>query len=458
MRPFALLLLAAVSVSLAVSASGRTRPHYGGTLRLAMREAPASLDPAASGQSAMPPHVSRLMFDTLVTLDARGHAETGLSTSWRVDPGNRRWQFTIRRGVTFQDGTELGSDAVAASLRAANSNWKVFAAGETVVIECDRPTPDLPAILALPRYAVAKRGGGRIIGTGPFFINHWDPGRKLILTARDDYWGGRAFVDSIEIEVGKSFREQTIALDLGKADVVELSPEQARHAVVEGRRVESSVPAEWLALVFGRDSQSPEERKLREALTLSIDREALNNVLLQGAGEPSGTFLPNWLSGYAFLFPTALDLQRARQERAEVHAAPAWTLGYDPSDSLARVISERIALNASDAGFTIQLLPLPSKASTPPDLQLVRMPLPSLDARVALSELADRTGLPSPKFDGDPAGSLFAAESALLQSQRVIPLLHLRIATALGANVRGWQEDPDGSWSLPNVWLETGKP
>jgi hypothetical protein len=86
------------------------------------------------------------------------------------------------------------------------------------------------------------------------------------------------------------------------------------------------------------------------------------------------------------------------------------------------------------------------------------MPLPSLDARVALSELAASLGLPTPKFEGDPAYTLYAAESALLQSQRVIPLVHLRTATALGVNVMSWQEDPDGSWRLPNVWLEVGKP
>jgi hypothetical protein len=56
------------------------------------------------------------------------------------------------------------------------------------------------------------------------------------------------------------------------------------------------------------------------------------------------------------------------------------------------------------------------------------------------------------------ATGLYATESALLRSQRVIPLLHLRTATALGANVRGWRQDPDGSWRLLNVWLETGKP
>ena len=261
MRPSGLFLLVAVSVALGIAAPASTRPHYGGTLRLSMREAPASLDPSDSSQAGVFafPNLSRLIFDTLVTLDARGQAQPALSTSWQADPGNQRWQFSIRRGVTFQDGTAVSSDAVAASLRAANPNWKVFATGEAVVVECDAPTSNLPAMLALPRYGIAKRGGGKLVGSGPFAINRWEPGKKLTLTARDDYWGGRAFVDSIEIEMGKSFREQMIALDLGKADLVEVAPDQARHAALEGRRVESSAPAEWMALVFSHDSQSAEE-------------------------------------------------------------------------------------------------------------------------------------------------------------------------------------------------------
>ncbi len=460
MKPSGLFLLAAVSVSLAIAAPAATRPHYGGMLRLSIQESPASLDPADSGQPGMfpLPNLSHLIFDTLVTLDARGQAQAALSTSWQADPGNQRWQFNIRHGVTFHDGTPLTSDAVAASLRAVNPNWKVFATGQAVVVECDAPTSNLPAVLALPRYGVAKRGGGKLAGTGPFGINRWDPGKKLTLTARDDYWGGRTFADSIEIEMGKSLREQMIALDLGKADIVEVAPEQAGHAVLEGRRVEISAPAEWMALAFSHDIQSAEDGKLRGSLALSIDRESMNNVLLQGGGEPAGTLLPDWLTGYAFLFPTAVDLSRARQIRGEVHTVPVWTLGYDAADPLARVIAERIALNAGDAGLTLQPVAIQSKSSAPADVRLVRMPLSSLDARVALSELASSLGLPQPKFDGDPAYSLYAAESALLQSQRVIPLLHLRIATALSANVMGWQEDRDGSWRLPNVWLETGKP
>ena len=448
-------MLVAVSAVLAVSAPAGTRPRYGGTLRLATREAPASLDPADPSQAGgfVSRNLSRLVFDTLVILDGRGQPQPALSPSWQADPGNRRWQFSIRRGVVFQDGTVVSPDAVAASLRSVNPNWKVFATGEAVVVECDAATPSLPAILALPRYGIAKRSGGKLTGSGPFAISRWDPGKKLVLTARDDYWGGRAFVDAIEIEMGRSFREQMIALDLGKADIVEAAPDQARRAVVEGRHVESSAPAEWMGLVFSRDPQSAEEGKLRGALALSIDRNAMNTVLLQGGGEPAGTLLPNWMTGYAFLFPTAVDLQRARQARDEVRQAPAWTLGYDASDPLARVITERIALNARDAGLKLQ--PVNSAAA---DMRLVRIPLPSIDAQVSLTSLASRLGLPQPQSGGDPVASLYAEESAILQSRRVIPLLHLRVAAAVSPNVRDWREYPDGSWQLQNVWLGMEKP
>ena len=455
MKRSGLLLLVAVSVALVRIASAGTRPHYGGTLRLATRDALMSLDPADPSRpdTLALRSLSRLVFETLVNLDGRGQPQPSLSSSWQVDPGNQRWQFSIGRGVMFHDGTAVSSDAVAASLRAANPNWKVFATGEAVVIECDAPTPNLPAVLALPRYGIAKRAGGKLTGSGPFGISAWEPGKKLALSARDDYWGGRAFVDTIEIEMGKNFREQLLSLDLGKTDVVEVTPDQARRAVLEGRRIQSSDPAELMLLVFSRDRQSAEDGKLREALALSIDRDAMNSALLQGGGEPAGALLPNWMTGYAFLFPTALDLQRVRQTRGEVRQGPAWSLGYDASDPLARVITERIALNARDAGLTLQ-----ATNSAAADVRLVRIPLASLDARVALTNLATSFGLPQPKFNDDSANSLYVAENTLMQSQRVIPLLHLRSAAAISPRVREWTEDRNGDWRLQNVWLGTEKP
>jgi len=420
-----------------------------------MRDAPTSIDPTDSRQpdSFSTRSVWRLIFDTLVVLDGRGIPQPALSSSWQADPGNQRWRFNIRRGVTFQDGTTVTPDGVAASLRSISPNWKVFSSGEAVVIECDAPTANLPAILALTRYSVAKRSGGKLTGSGPFAVVGWEPGKKLILMARDDYWDGRTFLDRIEIQMGKSFREQMILLDLEKADVVEIAPDQARHAAVDGRRLDNPAAEELMALVFARDRQSVEDGKLRQALGLSIDRESMNSVLLQGGGEPAGALLPDWMTGYAFLFSTRVDMRRAQLTRGEVPQAPVWTLGYDASDPLARVVTERISLNASDAGLRLQVV-----ISATADVRLVRIALASRDAREALTSLAARLGLPQPRFVDDSADSLYLAENGLLQSHRVIPLLYLRNVVALDPAVKGWTEDPDGKWQLENVWLGTEKP
>jgi ABC-type transport system substrate-binding protein len=449
MRRIVSLLLAASSLLLVVGLNAATRPRYGGTLHVAMRAAPTALDPAnlSTPDWFGSRDVSHLLFDTLITLDNSGRPQTSLATSWQSDPSNQRWQFSLRHGVTFQDETALTGDGAAASLRAANPTWKVFSTGENVIIERETAAPDLPAELALPRNSIVRRDGGKISGTGPFTITQWDPGKKLILTAREDHWGGRAFVDSIEIEMGKSFRDQSISLDLGKVQLVEVTPEQMHRPSSENNRVEHSEPVELMALVFSRDRQSADDGRLREALSLSIDRSSLNSVVLQGGGEPSAALLPNWMTGYGFIFPATVNLERARQSITGLRQTAPWTLGYDATDPAARVIAERIALNAHDTGLSLQ----PTAGGA--DLRLVRVPLISLDAEVALTELAKTIGIPVARTTG--TDDLYATESFFLQSQRAIPLLHLRAASAIQSTVKNWHEARDGSWDLADIWLSS---
>jgi peptide/nickel transport system substrate-binding protein len=448
-------LLVIINLLCALGAGAATRPHYGGTLHVEMRAAPTSLDPADAAQ----PDWSRyrnlysLIFDTMVSLDAQGKPEPALATSWKAESGDQRWQFLLRRGVTFQDGAPVTPDAVAASLRKMNPTWKVFSEGEAVVIERDSPAPNLPAELSLARNAVARREGGKISGTGPFAVSQWTPGKKLGLLARDNYWGGRPFLDAIEIELGKSFGEQMISFELGKTQLIEVAPEQAHREIAEGRRIESSYPIELIALVFGRDPQSPEDSRQRQALALSIDRDLLSTVVLQGGGEPAGGLLPNWMTGYAFLFPTSIDLAAARQVRSEIPHTSSWTMAYDPRNPTARVIAERIVLNARDAGMGMQI----TTASTA-DLRIVCLPLISIDPQIALNELASELGMQQSKSAFGSIDDLYAAENKLLQSQRVIPLLHLRMASGVSNTVRNWRTARDGSWRMPNLWLVAVKP
>jgi peptide/nickel transport system substrate-binding protein len=457
MRHIVSLFIAASSLLLPANSHAATRPRYGGILHVTMRAAPQSLDPASLGSASIGSadwlgarDLSRLMFDTLVTLDNSGRPQPALAASWQSEPSSQRWQFSIRHGVTFPDGTALTSDTIGASLRAANPRWKVLSQSGSVIIERESAAPDLPAELALPRNSIVRRDGGKISGTGPFAATQWDAGKKLVLTAREDYWGGRAFVDSVEIELGKSFRDQSIALDLGKAQLIEVAPEQLHRATAENNRVEHSEPLELMALLFSRDLGSVEDGHLREALALAIDRTALNTVVLQSGGEPSAALLPNWMTGYAFVFPSNVDLAGARQNMTGLRQTTPWTLGYDPSDPSARVLAERIALNAHDAGLSLQ----PTAGAA--DLRLVRVPLVSLNPHVALAEVAKSLGIPSPRPSGSVPGDLYPAENGLLRLRRVIPLLHLRTAAGVQSTVRNWHGSHDESWDLANVWLAPG--
>jgi len=445
----------------AVAASAERRPQYGGVLHVAMRAAPASLDPAGVSQDGSQDgarldsfarrSLTMLMFNTLVTIGDNERLQPSLATTWQTQRDSQHWQFHIRRGVTFHDGTALTAEIAAASLRTANPSWNVIFDADSIVI--DTSDLNLLAELALPRNAIVKRTtDNKPSGTGPFHVVDWQPGKKLSLAAEENCWQGRPFLDAIEIEMGKSFRDQMTALEVGRADLVEVAPEQTHRVSQGGRRVASSAPLELLALLFTREVTSPDEKLLRQALALSVERASIRSVLLQSTGQPTASIVPNWMSGYGFVFSNDADLTRARQAREQVRSRQSWTLGYDGTDPLARLLAERIALNAKDAGLTLQ----PTAAATA-ELRVLRIPLAATDPWTALAEVATLAGLPLGKKQGGME-ELYSSEAALLATERVIPLFHLPISCASTSGLKNWSLRPDGSWSLADAWLENDRP
>ena len=168
----------------------------------------------------------------------------------------------------------------------------------------------------------------------------------------------RAFLDSIDIEMGRAPKDRLLDLELGKADFAEIPPEEARHAAERGVRVSTSKPEELVALVFVAGRPIAEDSHTREALARSIDRIAIVNFILQKEGEPAGGLLPQWSNGTAFLFSTAADAAGAKDLWAQITGSPKIVLGYDSGDSLDQMIAERIAVNARDAGIVLSAEPI----------------------------------------------------------------------------------------------------
>jgi hypothetical protein len=286
-----------------------------------------------------------------------------------------------------------------------------------------------------------------------FNITLWEGGRRAVYAADENAAGGRPFVDSVEIQLARAPRDQSIDLELGKTDIVELGPNEIRRQQ-PGRKIWQSQPVRVVALVFSRRI---EDVRVREALALAVDRAAILTVLLQRQGEVSGALLPQWLSGYAFLFAAPFDLPRAR-----TLAAGARPLSLGVSDPGLRTIADRIALNARDAGLTVTVAPQGATQGATQgasvDIRLMETRIAAADPSRALAALAAAFGLPEPPRAETPDG-LYAAERNLLEGFRVVPLFHLPDVYGAGPRIKGGPGiTPLGEWRFSDLWIESVHP
>jgi len=183
-----------------------------------------------------------LVFDRLVTLDNYGRFQPQLATEWSHDSGFRKWQFTLRPGVKFSDGSPLSAADVAVALgRCFQMASKYSAFGNSIIIQSGTAMPDLLEELASGRYFVYRvQPDGTLMGTGPFFAAGSSPATggasdssnssgdsprtaaaraaakpaHLRFRANEETWSGRPFLDAIEVTLGVPPPRQLFDLQL----------------------------------------------------------------------------------------------------------------------------------------------------------------------------------------------------------------------------------------------------
>jgi MarR-like DNA-binding transcriptional regulator SgrR of sgrS sRNA len=426
---------------LALTTSARTRPHYGGTLRVEIEGDPWQ----RAGSLAR-----RLTLDGLTRMDADGAAHPALAVRWESENEDHRWQFRLRPGVHFHDGSPLTSVAVVTALNAVcgtNCPWTaIHAVGSSVVFTGDAPMPNLPALLSGEEYLIAGDAGGNI-GTGPFQLNGFNNG-VLTLAANENCWQGRPFVDAIEIRVHRSIRDQWLDLSVGRADLAEVPAEQLRQAREQRLTVLQSPPVTLLALSVASSGVlgNPD---LRAAVALAIDRGALSNVIFQKQGEVTASLLPSALTGYSFLFPAERDLNKSHEKHGGL-TPPPLTMTTEGGSAM-QLAAQRIALNLHDAGFTVQVVA--AGGARPADLALRRLPLALNQPQAALEAMLRGAGVQAPVLEQTPAG-LYKVERDFLETHTLIPLLYLSRAYAIGGRVRDLRLSADGTPLLADASLE----
>ena len=368
--------------------------HAGGTLRIGLGDDPDLLDPATGGS-----YSGRIVFaslcDKLVDIDAGLNFVPQLATGWSWSSDNLTLTLTLRDGVKFQDGTPVDAEAVRINLDRYHNAPESLRKNEvkpitsvevsdphTVRLHLAQPYAPLVAVLAdragMLVSPKALKELGKDVGThpvcaGPFKFSERVAQDRIVLDRFDGYWNaGQIFLDRIVYRPMPDTTVRLVNLQSGQLDMVErTAPSDA--AAVKANPHLHLLPGAGLAYqsVFINTKNGPaadnprgRDKRVRQALAKSIDREVFNKVVLDGQMIPSNQVeapgTPFWNSAHPV---PPRDLAGARallKEAGYDKVSFTFTLGTTPTE---QQVGEIIQSMAAEAGFDIKLRQMEANAA-----------------------------------------------------------------------------------------------
>ncbi|HKV44851.1 MAG TPA: ABC transporter substrate-binding protein [bacterium] len=330
------------------------------TLTVAQRAAVAGLDPADPSIDLGYPaayEAASLVYDGLVGFSHDMNITSELAMSWRVDRDGRTWTFKIRRGVSFQDGTPLTAQAVAADLkREVNpktnpSNrplWDPIASvsapdASTVQIVTAKPYGALlntlahgSALIASP--AAVEKWGAQYklhpVGTGPYAVDRWDVGTQLELIRTSQFWDGVPGFGRIVLRNVQDPTARVAMLQSGQAQVAEGIPPEN---VDELRRVSSIrvvVAPALRTFGMGINLTRPvlQDLRVRQALNYAVSKDLLVKALFRGYARVLDSPVAPQAAGSTDVGPWPYDPPRARRLLDAAGWKPAPPIGIRVKD------------------------------------------------------------------------------------------------------------------------------
>ena len=317
---------------------GSGEPIRGGTLRTVFAGTSASadvLDPHVVPHSAGGA-VSKNVWELLVEYNIDLTLRYRLAESLQPNADGTQWRLNVRRGVRFSDGSPLTAADVMWSLermldadKPSSGDLSMIDLAATkvdgehaVVVTMKEPLADFGSVLAGWYVYVVKDGSTDFdsttlpVGTGPFVLESWSPGDRTRLVRNETYWDGPGYLDAVEILQIAATEPRLNTFLSREADVVyELAPAQS-NALREQPDVYLVTPPSGVMSAFQmRVDMAPfDDPRVREAMRLSVDRQAIVDSVFYGFAEQGndlyGKGAPFYNSG---LPQRSCDPQRARE-------------------------------------------------------------------------------------------------------------------------------------------------
>ena len=230
-----------------------------------------------------------------------------LATKWEVASDNVTWTFNLRDGVTFHDGTPFNADAVVSYFTrmldktynlSAYTLWEPIAKVEkvddrTVKLTTKRPYGALLNTMAhgsalIPSPAAVTKYGKDIglhpVGTGPYQLDTFNPGSKLVVKAFPQYHGDKPVYDSITYTYVGDPAGRVAALQGGQANIIDAVPvEQAKQLAGKSGVSLVNIPGlQCFGIGLNQNHQFLTDKNVRQALNYAIDKEAIVSSLFRG--------------------------------------------------------------------------------------------------------------------------------------------------------------------------------
>ncbi|HTJ94054.1 MAG TPA: ABC transporter substrate-binding protein, partial [Pararobbsia sp.] len=339
------------AASSAAPSSAAARPTP--LIRVAGLTPAGAIDPLTISDPASVPLLNQTC-DYLVIDDEQGKLVPSLATAWHPNSKGDVWTFTLRDGVKFHDGQTLNAKDVVATFdrltdpatgSAALSAFKgVLSKGgthavdaRTVEFHLDAPNGNFPYYVSSDSYNAvilpASYAGGfekSFIGTGPFRLEQYQPQRGATFVRNPTYWGSPAIPDRVQFAFYADTPAQLLAMQGRQADVM------PNMTVLSGLSMLNNPAFKVLAVkssshrqIHMRCDQGPfVDARVREALALSLDRDAMTRGLFRGRAQlgNDSPFAPEFASTDASVPQRRADLGRARQLLGEAGVAKGFAV------------------------------------------------------------------------------------------------------------------------------------
>ncbi|HEX2525568.1 MAG TPA: ABC transporter substrate-binding protein [Geminicoccus sp.] len=291
---------------------------------------PASLDPAVSTATNDFRIVINLYEGLVRYKPGTLEVEPALAESWTISEDGRTYEFKLRQGVTFHDGTPFDAEAVKFNFeRLLDENHPAAGTGpfplsfffssvekveaidpQTVRFSLTEPYAPFLSNLAYPTgllvspKAVTERGtefGRQPVGTGPFRFVEWQGNRQVTIEKNPDYWGDPAKLQAVIFRPITDANTRAAEMLSGGIDVmVEVPPDAlAQFQGTEDFKVyEQAGPHLWF-LILNTKEGPLKDKRVRQAVNYAIDKQSIADNILQGTAEPAkGPIAPAFAWAY----------------------------------------------------------------------------------------------------------------------------------------------------------------